>query len=417
LSWSFSYLVVPCLLRLVLLRPRSREFKELEIVVLRHELSVLRRQTRRPQLTTSDRVLLAAASRLLPRSSWRSFLVTPTTLLRWHRRLVARRWTYGGRCGRPSVGDEICRLVLRLARENPRWGYQRIVGELNGLGFEVSATTVKKILREAGLGPSGSRGGLSWRTFLRAQAQSMLAVDFFTVETISPQRLYVLVFIELGSRRVHLAGCTANPSGAWVTQQARQFAWSLQERRSSFRFLIRDRDCKVHPRLRRHLRQRRHQDHQDTGASAEGERDRRAIRPNRPLRVPRLAPDPEPPPPRARAPRVRGPIQQPPAAPLRWIAHRPNRPTRTSAPYDRQRLRSTGATDSVASSTNTASQRERVCAPFKQSDQNKTGSSMTTGRVPDSTDRKWPNCYGTELTHPTRRVPLGPGIGITRDLG
>ncbi len=134
--------------------------------------------------------------------------------------------------------------MLRLARENPRWGYQRIVGELNGLGFEVSATTVKKILREAGLGPSGSRGGLSWRTFLRAQAQSMLAVDFFTVETISPQRLYVLVFIELGSRRVHLAGCTANPSGAWVTQQARQFAWSLQERRSSFRFLIRDRDCK-----------------------------------------------------------------------------------------------------------------------------------------------------------------------------
>jgi putative transposase len=107
LSWSFSYLVVRCLLQLVLLRPRSREFKELEIVVLRHELSVLRRQTRRPQLATSDRVLLAAASRLLPRSSWRSFLVTPTTLLRWHRRLVARRWTYGGRCGRPSVGDEI----------------------------------------------------------------------------------------------------------------------------------------------------------------------------------------------------------------------------------------------------------------------------------------------------------------------
>jgi putative transposase len=244
LSWSFSYLVVRCLLQLVLLRPRSREFKELEIVVLRHELSVLRRQTRRPQLTTSDRVLLAAASRLLPRSSWRSFTVTPTTLLRWHRRLVARRWTYGGRCGRPPVGDEIRRLVLRLARENPRWGYQRIVGELNGLGFEVSATTVKKILREAGLGPSGSRGGLSWRAFLRAQAQSMLAVDFFTVETISLQRLYVLFFIELGSRRVHLAGCTANPSGAWVTQQARRFAWSLQKRRSSFRFLIRDRDRK-----------------------------------------------------------------------------------------------------------------------------------------------------------------------------
>ena len=242
--WSFSYLVCRCLLQLVLLRRRSEVFKELEIVVLRHELSVLRRQARRPQLTMADRVLLAAASRLLPRPSWRSFMVTPATLLRWHRRLVARRWTYGGRCGRPPIDEEIRALVLRLARENPRWGYQRIAGELNGLGIAVSATTVAKILRQAGLGPVGERSGLSWRAFLRAQAPSMLAVDFFTVETISLQRLYVLFFIELGSRRVHLAGCTANPTGAWVTQQARQFAWTLQERRPPFRFLIRDRDSK-----------------------------------------------------------------------------------------------------------------------------------------------------------------------------
>ena len=242
--WSLCYLVFRCVLQLVLLRPRSEEFKELEIVVLRHELAVLRRQTRRPQLTTTDRVFLAAASRLLPRSRWRSFLVTPATLLRWHRRLVARRWTYGGRSGRPPIGGEIRELVLRLARENPRWGYQRIVGELNGLGIAVSATTVRKILRQAGLGPAGERAGLSWRAFLRAQAQSMLAVDFFTVETISLQRLYVLFFIELGSRRVHFAGCTANPTGAWVTQQARQFAWTLQERPTPFRFLIRDRDSK-----------------------------------------------------------------------------------------------------------------------------------------------------------------------------
>jgi transposase InsO family protein len=244
LFWSLCYLAFRCLLRVVLLRPRSGEFKELEIVVLRHQLAVLRRQTRRPQLTTTDRLVLAAASRLLPRSRWRSFLVTPATLLRWHRRLVARRWTYGGRSGRPPIGGEIRALVLRLARENPRWGYQRIVGELKGLGVAVSATTVKKILREAGLGPAGSRVGLSWRAFLRAQAQSMLAVDFFTVETMSLQRLYVLFFIELGSRRVHLAGCTANPTGPWVTQQARQFTWTLQERSGSFRFLIRDRDSK-----------------------------------------------------------------------------------------------------------------------------------------------------------------------------
>ncbi|MGH3085460.1 MAG: integrase core domain-containing protein [Gaiellaceae bacterium] len=242
--WSLCYLVCRCVLQLVLLRRRSEEFKELEIVVLRHELAVLRRQTRRPQLTTTDRVFLAAASRLLPRSSWRSFLVTPTTLLRWHRRLVARRWTYPARVGRPSIGSETRQLVLRLARENPRWGYQRIAGELNGLGISVSATTVRKILRQSGVGPAGGRSGLSWRAFLRAQATSMLAVDFFTVETISLQRLYVLFFIELGSRRVHVAGCTANPTGAWVTQQARQFAWTLQERPGSFRFLIRDRDSK-----------------------------------------------------------------------------------------------------------------------------------------------------------------------------
>jgi putative transposase len=205
---------------------------------------VLRRQAGRPQLRSCDRLLLAAASRLLPRSRWGAFLVTPSTLLRWHRRLVARRWTYAGRTGRPPVGDEIRELVLRLARENPRWGYQRIVGEINGLGLSVSATTVRKIPREAGIGPTGERFGLSWRAFLRAQAQSMFAVDFFTVETLSLQRLYVLFFIELGSRRVHLAGCTANPTGAWVAQQARQFAWTVQEQPSRFRFLIRDRDSK-----------------------------------------------------------------------------------------------------------------------------------------------------------------------------
>jgi transposase InsO family protein len=135
-------------------------------------------------------------------------------------------------------------LVLRLARENPRWGYQRIVGEVNGLGLHVSATTVRKILRDAGLGPTGNRTGLTWRVFLRQQAQSMLAVDFFTVETISLRRSYVLFFIEHRSRRVHLAGCTANPTGAWVTQQARQVVWTLEDQPGQVRFLIRDRDSK-----------------------------------------------------------------------------------------------------------------------------------------------------------------------------
>ena len=136
-------------------------------MVLRHELAVLRRQARRPELTSADRVFLAAASRLLPRASWRSFVVTPTTLLRWHRRLVVKRWTYPRRVGRPSIGGEIRELVLRLARENRGWGYQRIAFELRGLGLTVSATTVRKLLRQAGLGPDGVRAGLSWREFLR----------------------------------------------------------------------------------------------------------------------------------------------------------------------------------------------------------------------------------------------------------
>jgi len=244
LFWSFCYVVLGRLLQLGALRFRSEEFKELEIVVLRHELAVLRRQTGRPELKPVDRVFLAAASRLLPRTSWRSFVVTPTTLLRWHRRLVTKRWRYPGRIGRPPIGREIRDLIFRLARENRRWGYQRISGELRGLGFAVSATTVRNLLREAGLGPASERAGLGWREFLRAQAQSMIAVDFFTVETVWLQRLYVLFFIELGSRRVHLAGCTANPNSAWVTQQARQLTWTLAHRSPPLRFLIRDRDSK-----------------------------------------------------------------------------------------------------------------------------------------------------------------------------
>ena len=151
---SLLYLLFRRVLAVAVLRLRSREFKELEIVVLRHELAVLRRQVSRPHLEERDRVFLAAASRLLSRTSWQSFFVRPDTLLGWHRRLVRRRWTYAGRRpGRPSASGEIHELVLRLARENPRWGYQRIVGELAGVGVRVSATTVAKILRLAGLPP------------------------------------------------------------------------------------------------------------------------------------------------------------------------------------------------------------------------------------------------------------------------
>ena len=171
---SLCYVVLGWMLQLVALRFRSSEFKDLEIVVLRHELAILRRRTRRPATTWTDRFFLASASRLLPRTRWRSFIITPATLLAWHRRLVAKRWTYTRRAGRPPIRREIRELVLRLARDNPRWGYQRIVGELRGLGFAVSATTVRTWLREAGLGPVGSGGGMSWCEFLRAHRSSML---------------------------------------------------------------------------------------------------------------------------------------------------------------------------------------------------------------------------------------------------
>jgi putative transposase len=240
---SLLYLLFRRALAVAALRLRSREFKELEIVLLRHELAVLRRQISRPRLDERDRVFLAAAGQLLGRAS-RSFFVRPDTLLGWHRQLVRRRWTYAGRRpGRPAISEEIRELVLRLARENPRWGYERIVGELAGVGVRVSATTVAKIVRQAGVSPAGARAQLSWREFLRAQAGSIIACDF-TVETLWLGRLYVLFFLELGSRRVHVAGCTANPDGRWTEQQARQLAWSFSERATPARFLIHDRDSK-----------------------------------------------------------------------------------------------------------------------------------------------------------------------------
>jgi putative transposase len=223
--FSLCYVVVRWVAQLAMLRYRSDDFKELEIVVLRHELAILRRRIPRPAISWTDRLCLTAASRLLPRPRWPSFFVTRTTLLRWHRRLVSKRWAYSRRIGRPAIRRDIRALVLRLAQENRQWGYQRLVGELKGLGFRVSPTTVRAWLRNTGLGPAGRRGGMTWRDFVRAHRRSLLAVDFLTLETIWLQRLYVMFFIELGSRRVHLAGCTPNPTTAWVTQQARQVTW------------------------------------------------------------------------------------------------------------------------------------------------------------------------------------------------
>src|SRR5207247_431007 len=218
--WSFAYLVVRNLFALVWLLARPRRSKELEILVLRHELAMLRRQPRQPKLTRPDRALLAALSRSLPRTAWAGFPVKPQTLLRWHRQLVARRWTYPPRKpGRPPLESSLRTLILRLANENPHWGYRRIVGELKGVGIAVSATSVRKVLLEAGLRPAPERSSSSWRAFLRAQAASMLACDFLTVETAFLQRIYLLFFISLATRRIEYVACTASADGAWVAQQ------------------------------------------------------------------------------------------------------------------------------------------------------------------------------------------------------
>jgi len=188
---------------------------------------------------------MSALSRVLPRDRWSLFVVQPQTLLRWHRELVRRKWTYRHRSsgGRPQVASEVQELILRLGRENPRWGCLRIKGELAKLGIRVSATAIRMLLRRSGLGPAPRRAGPTWSEFLRSQARGILAADFFTVETAWLRTLYVFFAIELQTRHVHLAGATRHPNTVWVTQQARNLSLHLAER-GSFRFLIRDRDSK-----------------------------------------------------------------------------------------------------------------------------------------------------------------------------
>jgi putative transposase len=242
------YRLVRLVLDLLVLRVRRDRSKDAEILVLRHQLAVLARQVPRPRFEPADRAFLTALSRVVGRDRWSIYVVKPDTLLGWHRRLVANHWSYPHRRpGRPRTAAETRRTIIRLASENPTWGYRRIHGELARLGTTIAASSVWAILEQAGIDPAPGRSSESWTTFLRAQAAGIVACDFFTVDTVLLRRYYVLFFIELHTRRVHLAGITANPTGHWTTQAARNLMMNFSR---DIRFLIRDGAGQFRRRLR-----------------------------------------------------------------------------------------------------------------------------------------------------------------------
>ena len=241
---SVVYLLVRCLLGCLTVLTRRQAAKDAELLVLRHENAVLRRQVSRVRYRPADRLWLAALSRLFPRHRWSEvFMVTPATLLAWHRRLVARKWDYTGRRrpGRPSTVAAIKKLVIRIATEDPAWGQRRVQGELVRLSHPIAASTVWQILHDAGIDPAPCRTGPTWKQFLTAQARGIIAVDFVHVDTVLLRRVYALIVIEHSTRWAHLAGITARPDGASTTQAARNLLMDLGGRTALLKFLIRDR--------------------------------------------------------------------------------------------------------------------------------------------------------------------------------
>jgi putative transposase len=242
--FSVGYLLARCLLSWLAVLARREVSKDAELVVLRHENAVLRRQVSRVRYQPADWLWLAALSKLVPRRRWGEvFAMTPATLLAWHRRLVSRKWDCTSRRnpGRPPTAAAIQKLVIRIAIENPTWGHRRVQGELVRLGHQIAASTVWQILHDAGIDPAPRRAGPTWKQFLTAQARGIIAADFVHVDTVLLRRICALIVIEHDTRQVHLAGITPHPDGAWTTQAARNFLMDLGQRAASVRFLIRDR--------------------------------------------------------------------------------------------------------------------------------------------------------------------------------
>jgi transposase InsO family protein len=247
LTVGLAYWLLVTVLSWLVLLARSLPAKDAEILALRHEVAVLRRTNPRPRMSWTDRAMLAALARIMPKGLHGCRIVTPGTLLRWHlrrRRLVAAKWRQPRPPGRPPIPEELVALIVRLARENTRWGVVRIQGELHRLGHRVAASTIRKILRTHRIPPPSGHDG-SWAAFLRAHAATLLAADFFHVDcALTLSRLYVAFVIELQTRRVHLLGVTRHPTGQWAAQFARNLAVELEEAGSRFTYLIRDRDTK-----------------------------------------------------------------------------------------------------------------------------------------------------------------------------
>src|SRR5712692_6032142 len=244
--FAFVYSLLRLLLDVVDVRLRVRD-PEAELLLLRHQLRVVRRQVKRPQLNTADRTIMAALSERVNRAALVGMLVQPETVLGWHRGLVRRKWAAFGRRwgpGRPGLDPELQKLILQMAKDNPSWGCVRVRGELLKLGHRVSATAIRKLLRRNRIGPAPGRSRYTWKAFLRAQASAIVLTDFLSVDTVLLKRLYVILYMELATRRVIWFGVTERPDALWVSQQARNLSWELSEVGVGARFLIHDHDAK-----------------------------------------------------------------------------------------------------------------------------------------------------------------------------